>query len=88
MNKILKKLVKDYGNQCNQYHLGECLVLVSIDAGRYHLSISHQTRQPTYDEVKEARYKFLPDNVHMAMIFPPKSEFVNIHNFCFHLWQI
>jgi hypothetical protein len=26
--------------------------------------------------------------VTMAMILPPKSEYVNIHNFCFHLHQI
>lgn len=24
----------------------------------------------------------------MAMILPPTNEYVNIHNFCFHLHQI
>ena len=69
------------------FSLGECTVMVGIEAG-WHLSISHPNRLPTYDEVKEARYKFLPDDVHMAMIFPPRREFVNLHPTCFHLWEI
>ena len=66
----------------------ECDVLVSQDGGLWHLSISHPTRYPTYDEIKEARYKFLPDELRMAMIFPSKREFVNVHNNCFHLWEL
>lgn len=70
------------------YKYKDCAVLVSIENNRYHLSISHQKRLPTYEELKEARYKFLPDEIYMAQIFPPKKEFVNLHPFCLHLWQI
>lgn len=68
--------------------LGECAIIYAKEADRWHLSISHPTRLPTYDEVKQARYDFLPDDVYMAMIFPPKSEFVNVHPFCLHLWEV
>lgn len=54
----------------------------------YHLSISHANRLPTYEELKEARYKFLPDDLYMAQIFPPKKDFVNLHQFCLHLYEI
>lgn len=65
-----------------------CKILVSKESSKWHLSISHEDRQPTYEELKEARYKLCPDNIYMAQIFPPKSQFINIHKNCFHLYQI
>ena len=70
------------------YKFGECKVCVSIDNGFYHMSIPHEKRLPTYEELKQARYKFCPDHLTMAQIFPPKDEFVNVHKYCLHLWQI
>lgn len=67
---------------------GKFLVIVTIDQGLWHLSISHPTRDLTYDEIKKARYRFVPDNVTMAMIFPPKDQFLNYHEHCFQLWEI
>lgn len=67
---------------------GEFAVIVSIDAGFWHMSISHPSRYPTFDEIRDARYKYVPDEVTMAMLFPPKAEYVNVHPNCFHLWQI
>jgi hypothetical protein len=60
----------------------------------WHLSISHNIsgggpgRIPTWDEIKEARYRFCPDEVYMAMVLPPKSEYVNVHPTTMHLHQI
>lgn len=65
-----------------------CVGIVSRDAGMWHLSISHKDRLPTYDELKDARYRFCPDVKYMAMIFPPKKEFVNVYETCLHLWEI
>lgn len=85
-NKALAQLKKDWG-KTGGFKFGECYVMVGLESG-WHLSISHPMRYPTYDEIKEARYKYIPDDVYMAMIFPPQNEFVNIHPNCFHLWQI
>lgn len=41
-----------------------------------------------YYELKEIRYKFMPNNMHVAQIFPPREEFVNVHPNCFHLWEL
>lgn len=71
-----------------QHEINDCIVLITKDDGKYHLSISNKKRLPTYNELKEARYRFLPDNVTMAQLFPPKAEFVNIHPNCLHLWEI
>jgi hypothetical protein len=79
---------------------GHLSVFVTVDDGMLHLSISHRTnllgphgrplpgRLPTWDEVIDARYLFTPDSVTMAMLLPPKEEYVNIHPTTFHLWQI
>ena len=67
----------------------------------WHISVSHRTRivdpdtkrpmpgrLPTWDEMKEARYRFAPDNVTMAMLLPPKALYVNVHPTTLHLWQV
>ena len=62
----------------------------------WHLSISHRTnervprpgRYPTWDEISDARYQFIPDSVTMAMLLPPRAEYVNAHPTTFHLWEV
>ncbi len=70
------------------FQIGEFKVLRSIDAGQWHMSISHPDRYPSWDEIKKLRYRLLPDDITMAIILPPKKEYVNIYENCFHLWQI
>jgi hypothetical protein len=80
---------------CDAYKWGDCKVFVGQEPvlgdpwpKSWHLSISHPFRYPTWDEIKAARYDLLPHDVTMAMILPPTSEYVNIHENCFHLHQI
>lgn len=62
-------------------------VLVTIDGGKWHLSAS--TNHPIgYYEMKELRYEFLPNGIHAAQVFPPREEFVNIEENCYHLYEI
>jgi len=70
------------------FAFGRCKVIVTIDNGDWHLSISTANALPSYKEIKAARYHFCPDEIYMAEILPPKSEFVNLHEFVRHLWQI
>lgn len=70
------------------FKFSKCTVIVSKDAGLWHLSISRKDRLPNYDELKYARYTYLPEVKYAAQIFPPKSEFVNMHQFCLHLWEL
>mgnify|MGYP001566944736 CR=1 FL=1 len=84
------------GFPVEQHKMGSCRVLVSrdpviergIEITRWHLSISHPTRYPKWDEIKKARYKLLPADITVAMILPPPSEYVNLHRNCFHLHEI
>lgn len=62
----------------------------------WHLSISHRRnkppfppgRYPRWDEIVEARYRFCPDEVTMAIMLPPKAEYLNLHPTTFHLWEV
>lgn len=72
--------------------------------GRWHISLSHNSglrqahaelgdinipkRLPTWDELLEARKKFTPPDVNMAIMMPPPDKYVNIHGTCLHLLQI
>ncbi len=77
--------------------LGECRIIIAredlADARRadrdfrWHLSIAHHSRLPTWEEVGEAR-KLLPEDVHFAMPFPHRAYWLNLHEFCFHLFEV
>jgi hypothetical protein len=60
---------------------------VTIDGGKWHLSAS--TNHPIgYYELKEIRYEFLPNDIRAAQIFPPREQFVNVDENCYHLFEI
>lgn len=72
-----------------RYRMGHCSIIVGTIPGLgWHLSITHPTRYPSWDEIADARYTLLPDDVTMAMILPPKAQYVNLHPNSFHLHQI
>ena len=62
-------------------------ICISIDDGKWHLSVS--AKYPLgYEQLKKVRYMFLPNAMHIAQIFPPREQFVNVHTCCWHLWEI
>lgn len=62
----------------------------------WHLSISHRTnehppqagRYPTWDEIAHARYELLPGDLTFAMMLPPRSQYVAVHDTTFHLHEV
>jgi hypothetical protein len=74
---------------CRAYHWGDVTVFVGQEPQiGWHLSISTPYRYPTWDEIKAARYDLIPNEVTVAMFLPPREEYVNAHQFCFHLHQV
>jgi hypothetical protein len=65
----------------------ELSIVHTIDEDKDHLSISHPRRQPSWNEIKEIKYQLLPD-VDMTIALPPEKEYVNIHNNCFHIFEV
>lgn len=70
------------------YRMGECGILLSGPQERseigWHFSISHQSRNPTWEEQRDARYALVPEEITMVSVLPPKDQYVNLHPFCFH----
>ena len=62
-------------------------IISNIENNRWHLSVS--AKFPLgYQQLKDIRYNFMPNRIHVAQIFPPREEFVNLHTRCWHLWEI
>ena len=51
-----------------------------------HVSISRPTRYPDWDEILEVKEQLFGD-VDVMMVMPKKEDYVNVHPYCFHLWQ-
>lgn len=75
------------GTSAQRFTRGPLNVLVAQEEGRWHLSISTPTRYPSWDEIADARYDLLPDSIQVAMMLPPRAQYVNVHPYVFHLWE-
>lgn len=69
-------------------------VIVGPEPGGFHLSISctelfgAPRRYPSWDEIIEARWEFCPPRMTLAMLLPPREQYVNVHDTTFHLWEV
>ena len=71
------------------YEFGPCMIIVGFSPYGWHMSISHATRYPVWDEIRDACFRFIPRSAMMAMLLPAEGEdYVNLHDNCFHLWQV
>jgi hypothetical protein len=88
--------LKNASVNLRRFQMGDCAILVSQEPLgpqgelRWHLSISHPSRYPAWDEIKTARYVLTPPEVTMALILPPPDEYVNVpaQDNVFHLHEI
>lgn len=70
------------------FTMGPCHILVSRQRAGWHLSISRPDRLPSWEEARDARYELIPDEALMAMLLPPRSDYVNLHAFCFQMYEV
>jgi hypothetical protein len=91
---ILAELNPD-AQEMKVYRMDECSIIVCREPYLdgllcWHLSISHLTRYPTWDEIKVARYALTPADIVMAMVLPRTDEYVNVpeQDNVFHLHEI
>ena len=48
-----------------------CVAFAGVEGWRWHVSVSHPRRVPSWDEMRTAREAMTPDEVTMAMLLPP-----------------
>lgn len=88
MDFVERQTSDKYGVYSTGFFLvGGKRIFINIEGGLWHMSID--TNHPLgYYEMKELRYKFLPNDMQVGQIFPPREEFVSLRENCYHLWQL
>ena len=66
---------------------GRLLVIASDGEGWEHVSVSLKSRCPTWREMCFVKAIFWDNEDTVMQLHPPKSEYVNNHPFCLHLWR-
>jgi hypothetical protein len=84
---FLAELIPDLHTFRRRAREGTLTVMAGTEPDGFHLSISHPRRYPTWDEISEARDRFTPPEKTMVMLMPPREQWVNVHQNCFHLWE-
>lgn len=62
-------------------------VIASDGGGWEHVSVSRTDRCPTWAEMCEVKDLFFGDDEWVVQYHPAKSDYVNDHPFCLHLWR-
>ncbi len=62
-------------------------VIFSWGGGWEHVSVSHSHRCPTWEEMCRVKDMFWNEDECVVQYHPPKSEYVNNHPYCLHLWR-
>jgi hypothetical protein len=68
-------------------HEQKLFVIASDMMGWEHVSASREDRCPTWDEMCQVKDMFWGDDDCVIQFHPPKSEYVNMHPNCLHLWR-
>jgi hypothetical protein len=55
--------------------------------GWEHVSVSIDKRAPNWEEMCFVKNLFWDDEECVMQLHPPKSEYVNLHPHCLHLWR-
>ncbi len=62
-------------------------VIASDGMGWEHVSASLPDRCPTWSEMSALKSIFWDDEDCVVQFHPPRSEYVNNHPFCLHMWR-
>lgn len=63
------------------------LAIASSDGGWEHISVSRQNRCPTWEEMCAIKDMFFEPEEVAVQYHPKKSEYVNMHPYCLHMWR-
>jgi len=75
-----------YGNN-GQFLFPPFLMIASDGEGWEHVSVSLVNRTPHWREMNFIKDLFWDDEDVVIQYHPAKSQYVNYHEFCLHLWR-
>lgn len=61
--------------------------VVSDAMGWEHVSVSMPDRCPTWEDMCVIKDMFWDEDDLVIQLHPPKSEYINNHKYCLHLWR-
>lgn len=61
--------------------------IMSWGAGFEHCSVSLPTRCPSWEQMCTIKEAFWKDDECCMQLHPPKSNYVNNHPYCLHIWR-
>lgn len=61
--------------------------IFSVQMGWEHLSVSTPSKTPSWDQMCVMKEIFFDDEEECFEYHPKKSEYVNIHQHCLHIWR-
>lgn len=70
-----------------RYKLHAVGIIASWGGGWEHVSVSLKNRCPTWEEMCVVKDIFWEESECVVEFHPPKSEYVDIHPYCLHLWK-
>lgn len=62
-------------------------VLATNNDGWEHVSVSHTNRIPSWEVMCKVKELFFEDEEVVIQYHPKKSEYINNHPYCLHLWR-
>jgi len=65
----------------------EMTVIASDGEGWEHVSVSLNNRNPNWEEMSYIKSLFWDDEECVIQYHPPKSEYINMHPHCLHMWR-
>jgi hypothetical protein len=67
--------------------MGTLRVIASNGDGWDHVSVSTETRMPTWTEMEHVKRMFFREDAVAMQLHVPPTDHVNIHPHCLHLWR-
>lgn len=61
--------------------------IFSVQGGWEHLSVSTPSKTPSWDIMCEMKEAFFDDEEECFEFHPKKSEYINVHQHCLHIWR-
>lgn len=79
----------DHGNGAFNFPIGgvDIHVIASNGLGWDHVSVSTETRCPTWEEMCVVKDLFFEESETVVQYHPAKADYVNHHPYCLHLWR-
>ena len=75
------------GDDGAAYKIGALAIIASWGAGWEHVSVSRRDKCPSWAEMDHVKRMFWDDEEAVMQLHPPRSQWVNNHPRCLHLWR-